>query len=38
MSRGAPKDKTIELAYVVADAMLEESNNKNKLRVYSVTD
>ena len=34
----APKDKTIELAYVVADAMLEEKNNKNKLRSYSVTD
>ena len=34
----APKDKTIELAYVVADAMLEERNNKNKLRFYSVTD
>jgi DNA-directed RNA polymerase subunit alpha len=34
----APKDKTIELAYVVADAMLEEKNNKNKLRSYSLTD
>ena len=34
----APKDKTIELAYIVADAMLEEKNNKNKLRSYSVTD
>jgi DNA-directed RNA polymerase subunit alpha len=37
-SCGAPKDKTIALAYVVADAMLEERNNKNKLRFYSVTD
>ena len=34
----APKDKTIELAYVVADAMLNERNNKTKLFSYSVTD
>ena len=32
----APKDKTIELAYVVADAMLNERNNKTKLLSHSV--
>jgi DNA-directed RNA polymerase alpha subunit len=34
----APKDKTIELAYVVADAMLEERNDRNKLLSFSVED
>ena len=32
----APKDITIELAYVVADAMLNERNNKTKLLSHSV--
>jgi len=32
----APNDKTFELAYVVADAMLKERNNKNKLLSHSV--